>query len=213
MESTGAELVDVRALVHSLLKRQGGHMRSNISIDIYGVISDAETLNVIVEEALENCEGARLAAADSGRGQYDDMLAVAMYIERLAVSGDLLQLSRQDTRMDFSDLRYTLRSGNVGYVYIEHGESDESSGFRPGSTEEVVQQISLDDEPMFSFRQVQEARQVDGGIDELLARATSACVLPEGRRLDMAPGVMRDWIVSYASDADDETVDGAGLKR
>ncbi|NTF17433.1 hypothetical protein G6L37_03275 [Agrobacterium rubi] len=188
-------------------------MRSNISIEIYGVISDPETFNVIVKEALDNCEEARQAAAEASQGQYDDLLAVAAYVEELAVSGGLLRMSLEDTRMDFSDLRSSLRSGDVGYVYVEHGESDESSGFRPGAPTETVQQISLHDEPIFTFDELQGAKQVEGGIDGLLAAAASACFIPEGSRLVVAPGVMRDWIADYASDPNDEIVDGAGLKR
>ncbi len=185
-------------------------MRSDVTLEIYGTIRDASTFNAIVEDALETDEDARLAAADAGSGQYDDMRAVARHIERVAAEGRIVFLMLEDTRYEFTDCRNALRDGGVGFRYTEHGETDYASSFRPGMKAEVRHDISLDDEPVFSFDEVQKAHRQPGGIDELLEKAGIACFLPDGARIEIAPGVFEQWIKEFASDPEEDLTSEAG---
>ncbi len=187
-------------------------MRSDISLEIYGTIKDASTFNAIVEDALESNEDARLAAADAGTGQYDDLRAVARHIESVAAEGNVLRLSLEDTRYEFTDLRDALRAGGVGFRYTEHGEQDYASSFRPGMKAEVRHDISLDDDdPMFSFADVQRAHKDPGGVEKMLEKAGLACFLPDGARIVVAPGVFEEWITEYASDPEADRTSEAGV--
>jgi hypothetical protein len=187
-------------------------MRSDISLEIYGTIKDASTFNAIVEDALEANEDARLAAADAGTGQYDDLRAVARHIESVAAEGNVLCLSLEDTRYEFTDLREALRAGGVGFRYTEHGEQDYASSFRPGMKAEIRHDTSINDsDPVFSFAEVQKAHQEPGGVENLLERAGIACFLPDGARIEVSPGVFEQWIREYASDPEDDQTSDAGV--
>lgn len=190
----------------------GADMRSDISLEIHGTIKDASTFNAIVEDALEASEDARLAAADVGTGQYDDLRAVARYIESVAAEGNVLCLSLEDTRYDFANLRDALRAGGVGFRYTEHGERDYASSFRPGMKAEIRHDISLDaDEPVFSFSDVHNAHKEQGGVEKLLEKAALACFLPNGARIEVSPGVFGQWIREYASDPEADKTSDAGV--
>lgn len=189
----------------------GADMRSDISLEIHGTIKDASTFNAIVEDALEACEEARLAAADAGTGQYDDLRAVARHIESVSAEGNVLCLSLEDTRYEFTDLRDALRAGSVGFRYTEHGERDYASSFRPGMKAEIRHDISLDGEPVFSFAEVHKAHKEQGGVGELLEKAGLACFLPDGARIEVAPGVFEQWMREYASDPEADQSSEAGV--
>jgi hypothetical protein len=185
-------------------------MRSDVSLEIYGTVRDADTFNAIVEDALESDEDSRLAAADAGDGQYDDLRAVARHIERLAAEGRVVHLMQEDTRYQFTDLRAALRDGGVGYRYTEHGESDIASSFRPSMRAEVRHDISLDSDPVFSFDELHRAHSQPGGVDLLLEKATIACFLPVGACIEIAPGVFEQWIKEFASDPEEDLTSEAG---
>ncbi|MNU45056.1 hypothetical protein D3C71_338940 [compost metagenome] len=189
----------------------GADMRSDISLEIHGTIKDASTFNAIIEDALEANEDARLAAADAGTGQYDDLRAVARHIESVAAEGNVLCLSLEDTRYEFANLRDALRAGGVGFRYTVHGERDYALSFRPGMKAEIEHDISLDDEPVLSFADVNKAHKEQGGIEKLLERAGIACFLPDGARIEVAPGVFEQWIREYASDPEADQTSEAGV--
>jgi hypothetical protein len=188
-------------------------MHSDISLEIYGRISDARIFNAILEEALENCEDARLAAADAGDGADDEMIAVARYVAGLSEDESILVLARDSTRMDFSDLRGQLRQAGVSYRYMQGGDSDNSPSevwsFPTGGNSELYHEIAGDSNPVFAFADVERANSRPGGVNSMLEAARRACFLPEDAAIVLDDGLVDRWIADYAS-AESSEADNEG---